>query len=86
MITPPRNVRFSCGKEAIFSRYGTKIVKSKDSKGKIKERVVEDSDALVYTYTLDGQERAPSMIGKEVSVTLKYLNSLLSVNLLSVLK
>lgn len=85
MITAPKHIRFCCGKEAKFIGFGTDTV-TRTVKGRSIEKEVENKDKLVYIYTLDGQKHAPSKIGKEVIVTLKYLKSLYEVHLLTVIE
>lgn len=78
LSTPPRKIRFSCGKEAVLKGKEAEEVHT-TKKGKIKEPRIKPDDKFVYTYT-----KGP-LTGREVSVTLKYLNSLLSVKLLTII-
>jgi hypothetical protein len=85
LTTPPKHIRFnSCGKEATLKGFGTSVTTRK-VKGKEVRTESEDRDKLLYTYTKSGGVKAPCIKGKEVIVTLKHLNSLHDVNLLTVL-
>lgn len=80
MTTPPRKIRFSCDKEAVLKGKEEEAAPVKLKSGKIKEVKIKPEDKFVYTYTKG------RLVGKDVTVTLKYLSSLLSVKCLTIIE